>query len=117
MTELVVTADEMFAERPCEETVEVVRIPLCFVGVPVLVSERDKVLPNVGPPLPPPGKPTRDNALRRPLPSLLPLISSETPVISSTGTTLLAEVEDIRRDRLRSRVTSRSSDRFPSAVN
>ena len=84
-------------------------------------SERDRAFrePDDGPTLPPRGKPTRDCALRRPLPSPLPLISSETPVISSTGTffKVLTEVVDIRRVRLRSRVTSRSSDRFPSGVN
>ena len=120
-TELVVAANGKLAERPCEETAEVARIRLCFAaGTEVLVtSERDKVLPepDVGPMFPPPGKRTRDCALRRPFPSPTTLISSETESSTETFFRVLTEVVDIRRDRLRNRVTSRSSDRFPRGVN
>jgi len=114
-TELAVVADEKLAEGPCEETAGVVRSRPCLApGAEVLATDERE--PDVGPTL---AAPTRDCAFRLPLPSPLPLISSETPVISSTGTCfkVLAEVVDMRRDRLRSRVTSRSSDRFPSDVN
>ena len=116
-------ADEKLAEMPCEEMVEVVRIRVCLaVGTGVLdISERDEVFPepDVGPTLPPAEKPTRDCVLRRPLPTPPPRMSTETPAISSTGTffTVLTEVVDFRRDRLRSRVTSRSSERLPRGVN
>lgn len=109
-----VTADEKLAERPCEETVDVVvRARLCFaVETEVLVAnERDEAFPelNVCPTVPPP---MRDCGLRRPA-----LASSETESSTEAFFRVLTEVEDIRRDRLRSRVTSRSSDRLPRGVN
>ena len=112
-TELVVAADEKLPERPCEGTTEVVR-PCLAAG-----TERDTAFPelDVGPMFPPPGKATRGCALRRPLPSPLAFISSKTESSTETFFGVLTEVEDTRRDRLRSRVTSRSSDRFPKGVN
>lgn len=121
-TELPDAADEKLAERACEETAEVVRIRLCLATGAVLgTKERDRPLPepDVGPPVATPENPPRECALRRPLPSPPPLIPSDTAVMFSGGTffRVLTEVVDIRRDRLRSRVTSRSSDRFPRGVN
>lgn len=110
--ELVEAADEKLAERPCEESAEAVRTRLCFVEA----NERDKTFPEleVVPTFPPPEKPTREGALRLPLPSPPTLVSSSS---METFFTVLTEVADTRRDRFRSRITSRSSDRFPRGVN
>lgn len=112
--------DEEPGERPCEGALEVARIRLCLTtGTEVVaMNERETAFPE-DPMLPPPEKPTRDCALLRPLPSPLPLVSSETPTISSIGPffKVFIEVVDIRLDRLRSKVTSRSSDRLPRGVN
>lgn len=63
--------------------------------------------------------PGRMAPLRRLLPSRLPLASSGEPVASSTIRffNVLPEADDIRRVRLRRRVKSRSSEKFPSGVN
>lgn len=63
--------------------------------------------------------PGRAAPLRRLLPSRPPLASSGEPVASSTVRffNVLPEADDIRRGRLRRRVKSRSSEKFPSGVN